>query len=607
MLRSLHIRDFALIESIEISFDSGFTVITGETGAGKSIIIDAFLAALGERTSGDSVRSGAAKSIIELHFDIRSLPQVRAYLAENDFDDDEGTLVLRREIRAAGTSRFFVNDTPATAAVAREIGSMMVDFHGQYDHQSILHSAQQLRIVDRMAHNDDLLREYRSVLQKARHIRNTVRDVQRQAEDVRATQDYHRSQLEEIARIDPQPGEEESLTKELDIVIHAEELYEQTSLVYQTLYAKEQSVLENLARVQNALRQLASIDDSFLEVSKELESAVITVTEAAQTVLRYKEKVEFHPARAEEIRARLVLLQRLRKRYGSIEKACEERENLERSVKLIDNYDEEMQRYEKELSTLKEQLCVHGLALRTARLRAAAALGTAIETQLHDLGIPSARFVVQTELRGVSNDAISEELVVNVGGSMVVAQDTGFDELRMLASMNAGEDLKSLDKVLSGGEASRVMLAVKSVLADADEIPILVFDEIDTGISGRVAKKVGVAIKALAQSHQVLAITHQALIASLAHSHVLVRKNEHEGRTNVLAEFINGEARISEIAALLSGDSQSQTARARALELLAEESDAESGDATGDARGIANQEDHSELQGLSRKTKRKQS
>jgi DNA repair protein RecN (Recombination protein N) len=611
VLRSIFIRDFALIESLELLFGNGFTVITGETGAGKSIIIDAFLAALGERTSGDTVRAGAAKSIIELQFQTSSNAAIAQFLREHDFDENENSLVIRREIRAAGTSRFFVNDTPATAAIVRELGTLLVDFHGQYEHQSILRPAQQVRIVDRVAHNDTLLRNYRSALRTARDLDRTIREVQRRAEDARSTQEYQRSQLEEIARIDPKLGEEEELVKELDISTHAEELHEQTDIVYGVLYAGEQSVSDNLARVQAALRQLGTIDDTFLELSSEIESAGISVAEVAKAVQRYRERVDFHPARIEEVRERLAQLQRLRKRYGSIERACRERETLEESLRLIDNFDDEMQRLSNELAKAKEALATHGKALHRSRLQAAEKLSAAIEEQLHDLGIPSARFAVQSVLREAhahgnahaTNTETSGEhtLRVNIDGKEVIPTDSGADDVVMRASMNAGEELKPLEKVLSGGEASRVMLSVKSVMADTDDIPILVFDEIDTGISGRVAKKVGVAIKALAQSHQVLAITHQALIASLAHHHVLVRKHEHEGRTHVHAETIAGDARVAEIAALLSGDTQSQTARARALELLAEESEA--------AQSEPHQSEphQNEPQSLSRKTKRKQS
>jgi DNA repair protein RecN (Recombination protein N) len=615
VLRSIFIRDFALIESLELLFGNGFTVITGETGAGKSIIIDAFLAALGERTSGDTVRAGAAKSIIELQFQTSSNAAIAQFLREHDFDENENSLVIRREIRAAGTSRFFVNDTPATASIVRELGTLLVDFHGQYEHQSILRPAQQVRIVDRVAHNDTLLRNYRSALRTARDLDRTIREVQRRAEDARSTQEYQRSQLEEIARIDPKLGEEEELVKELDISTHAEELHEQTDIVYGVLYAGEQSVSDNLARVQAALRHLGTIDAAFLELSSEIESAGISVAEVAKAVQRYRERVDFHPARIEEVRERLAQLQRLRKRYGSIERACREREILEESLRLIDNFDDEMQRLSNELAKAKEALAAHGRALHRSRLQAAEKLSAAIEEQLHDLGIPSARFAVQSVLREAhaygsahgnahaTNIETSGEhtLRVSIDGKDVIPTDSGADDVVMRASMNAGEELKPLEKVLSGGEASRVMLSVKSVMADTDDIPILVFDEIDTGISGRVAKKVGVAIKALAQSHQVLAITHQALIASLAHHHVLVRKHEHEGRTHVHAETIAGDARVAEIAALLSGDTQSQTARARALELLAEESEA--------AQSEPHQSEphQNEPQSLSRKTKRKQS
>ncbi|MFM8472088.1 MAG: DNA repair protein RecN, partial [Candidatus Kapaibacterium sp.] len=514
------------------------------------------------------VRAGAAKSVIELQFDTTRLPVIRTFLRDHDFDDDEGMLVVRREIRAAGSSRFFINDTPTTAGTARELGSLLVDFHGQYDHQSILRPAQQIRIIDRSAHNEGMVDGYRQTLRRARETYQTIHDLRKQAEDVRATQDYHRAQLEEIARVDPRSGEEEELTRELDLTTHAEELHQQTDTVYALLYAQEQSVSENLARVHTILRHLGTIDARFLDIAGELDSAAISVTEAAKAMQRYKERIEFHPVRADEIRERLVVLQRLRKRYGSIERAMEERERLERSMRLVDNFDEEMQRYTEELSGLKHTLLSQGLALQAARVEAGERLATAIEAQLKELGIPSARFVVSSVLRTTDAAGEAATLTVEHKGMTIVPTDTGLDEIVMRASMNAGEDLKPLDKVLSGGEASRVMLAVKTVMAEADDIPILVFDEIDTGISGRVAQKVGIAIRALSGTHQVLAITHQALIAALAHAHLLVRKTEEEGRTHVHAGTIDGESRVAEIAALLSGDAGSGTARARALELL---------------------------------------
>ncbi len=568
MLRSLSIAHFALIDRLEIEFGRGLNVITGETGAGKSIIIDAFLAALGERTSTEMIGRGANRAIIEAVFELNEDSAVHQFLAEHDCEELGSTLILRRELSLKGNSRFFINDSPTQAATLRELGTMLVDFHGQHEHQSIVRPDFQLRMLDELAQCQKQRSAYRTCYDELRAVRKTYNELRSQELDLRAKQDFQRAQLDEILAIDPQPQEDQLLEQELSILSNAEELFAQSDAAYQLLYGTDNSARDGLVRVREHLVQLRAIDERFAASCDELESVIISVDELAKSVKHYSAHIEFQPQRIEEIRERLLVLQRLRKRYGSIERCLELKDKLQVELGFIENFEEQSAQYQQRIESLQSDLGIRATDLSKVRRAAMPKLDAAIIEHLKELGIENARFETQLQTQTASSAADADELTAIVKGKAFRAFSQGIDQIQFVASMNKGEDLKPLEKVLSGGEASRLMLALKTVLAAADHVPLVVFDEIDTGVSGRIARKVGQMMKKLGRSHQVIAITHQAQIASLGDQHLAVSKLDVEGHTRVRVNSLAVKDRVNEVAKLISGEQVTAASLKSAKELL---------------------------------------
>ncbi len=568
MLRSLSIAHFALIERLEVDFSNGLNIITGETGAGKSIIIDAFLAALGERTSTDMIRRGSQRAVIEAVFELETESPVHSFLRVHDCEDLGATLIVRRELSAKGSSRCFINDSPTQLALLRELGTMLVDFHGQYEHQSILRAEFQVRMVDELAQSAIEFERYQDTYRELRTVLQTYRTLRTQEEEYRARQDFQRAQLDEIERIDPRADEDVELERELSILSNAELLFAQSDAAYRLLYGADASARDGLIKVREHLQHLRDIDARFADSCAELESVIISVEELAKSVKQYSARIEFQPGRIEEIRERLSMLQRLRKRYGSLEKCLELRQRLAEELSFIENVDERTKQFELQIADLRKQLGKHAIDLSKKRLGIVQSFAQSIVDHLSELGIEHARFECRVNPIEMSSAGSDDELYAVHAKKYYRSGPTGVDQVQFLASMNKGEELKALDKVLSGGEASRLMLALKSVLAAADNIPLVVFDEIDTGVSGRIARRVGMMMRTLASSHQVIAITHQAQIASLGSEHIAVSKEDGEGSTRILARRLNAKERVHEVAKLISGETVTTTSLKSARELM---------------------------------------
>ena len=564
MLKVLTIQNFALIETLELQFSPGLNIITGETGAGKSIIVDALMMVLGERASSDMIRHQAEKAVIEGVFSTEGNSGVGQWLQQNNYESFGKEIIVRRELMLKGTSRCFVNDSPASVSIVKELGDLLVDFHGQHDHQSLLRPESHLQQIDIAGGTENIRREYEKAYEHLVTLRHELDSLLRRETTLRQQQDYQQFQLDEIEAVSPVIDEEETLTAELAIIENSEYLHQTTKEIYSMLYDDENSLRDRYVKVRNLLGELQQIDKSFGEFYEECQSAIVITQEIAKFAQNYNSRIEFQPERLDVIRERLGLLQRLRKKYGTLEAVFQEWNKLKAELSLVENFEREITRYREEIAQAEKLLGSHALRLSAKRKEIAHKVEKSIVTTLKTLGILNAVFKVVMK----QSESLGNEVRAWMDNKYYCAYPDGIDKAEFYISTNIGEEPKPLAKVASGGEISRVMLALKSILAKQDRLPMLVFDEIDTGISGRISQKVGIAMKNLASFHQIIAITHQPQIAALADAHLSVVKIESDGRSKVTASFLPIEKRIREIAKLLSGEKITEASLESARELM---------------------------------------
>lgn len=549
MLRHLTIRNYALIDRLDVQFGPGLNIITGETGAGKSIIIDALGLVLGARADAAAVRRGAGKAVIEGIFSAAGNGGVARLLERGGFDATD-EVILRREVNAKGQSRAFINDTPATLSLLKEAGELLVDLHGQHEHQSLLRVETHRVLLDGYGRLGTLAAEFAAAHATASDAEASLRDLRARGDRLRERRSLVEFQLGEIDAVGPVAGEEQRLDRELAVLENAEKLFASTERLHRVLYDGENAVHDGLVVARNELEDLARIDPSFAEAAAEAASAAAIVDELAKSVQAYNSRIEFNPGRLEEIRGRLGALSLLRKKYGgSLESVIAKREELAGELALSENFDEEAARLERELAAAVGRASEIALRLSTKRREVARRVAAAVVAELRTLGIPNAAFEAVVSTRPVP----AGESLVRLGEEWFAADETGMDHVEFHVSANAGQEPRPLVKVASGGEISRIMLALKMILAKSDRLPLLVFDEIDSGVSGRIAQAVGESLKRLAGFHQILAITHLPQIAGFADSHYVVEKEERNGSTSTGMRLLDPEESVGEVAKLMSG------------------------------------------------------
>lgn len=565
MLKTLQIKDYALIESINIEFGKGLNIITGETGAGKSILIDAMGLLLGERASVEVIRRGAAKSVVEGVFDVASNKKVKAVLTENDIDySDE--LILRREISSKGSNRCFINDTPVNLNLIKETGNLLVDLHGQHEHQSLLRTETHIDFLDEFGSIEESLTAYR----KTYHLLNEkiaeLRIVSSKEETLKEKKDLYTFQLREIDEVSPEADEDEKLNDELKILENSEKLLELSTDIYNKLYENEHSVLDLLASAGNEIKELARIDKSLNDICSDYESAKALISEISSSVRSYKDNLEIDPEKIEGIRTRLSGITMLKKKYGgSVKAVLEYREKIAAELELAENFEEKIKMLEAEITRLRRQCGAEADKISQIRNKTAAKICREVEASLKFLGIENSIFRVNIGREECSNGAAQ---YITFENKNFKCSSKGFDEVEFFISTNLGEEAKPLVKVASGGEVSRIMLALKSTLAKNDKLPLLIFDEIDTGVSGRIAQKVGQALKELAKFHQIIAITHLPQIAGLGNAHFAVEKRIADDRVTSSIRSLSDEERVKEVAKLMSGEEITEASLNGARELM---------------------------------------
>ncbi len=566
MLTTLYIKHYALIEELSINFEKGLNIITGETGAGKSILIDALGLLLGERASTEVIRTGCEKAIVEGTFAVKNYKTIEKIFQNNEIEFSDEVLI-RREISIKGQNRCFVNDSPVALSLLKEIGNVLVDLHGQHEHQSLLRSETHIDFLDNFGTIEKELQQCSLSYGELGKLSARKKYLQEQEQQLKEKKSLYEFQIQEIDAINPQLNEEEELEKELTILENSEKLTELTTQTYQTLYEAENSITDALATVRKQLEILNGIDATFSTTLSEIHSAEVIIEEVAKFIQSYTSKIEFNPERLEEIRERLGNFTLLKKKYGgSVETIIEHRKKIGEEYSLAENFEQELSTIEKQLQEARKQCAKNAEVISEKRKTTAKKLQQSIISSLTELGINKAKFEISITQKEIENS--STEIFILDNNKKIQLTSNGMDVVEFFISTNIGEEVKPLAKVASGGEVSRIMLALKSALAHSDKTPLLIFDEIDTGVSGRIGQSIGLSLKRLSTSHQIIAITHLPQIAALADTHFAVEKNENEKRTVTTLRKLSANERLHEIAKLLSGAEVTDAGLKTAKELM---------------------------------------
>ncbi len=567
MLKHLHIQNYALIEKLEIGFEQGMNIVTGETGAGKSIIIDALSLILGERANTGAIRKDTDKAIVEGTFDVSQNKNIKPILKANEIDfSDE--VILRREVSIKGTSRCFVNDSPVSLSIMKNIGDLLVDLHGQHEHQSLLRTETHIELLDDFGGLSSFVEEFKAAHNQLTSEVSKLTELQNRKKQIIEKKDLSEFQLREIDAVNPTPDEEAHLESELKILENSEKLNEETNKLYNILYDGENSIIVKLNQSLKHIEQLLLIDETFGVLKKETESAEAIVKELTASVRDYISKIEFSPEKLEHHRNRLGQIALLKKKYGgSIETLIEFKQNLEAELQLAENFDAEINNIKEEIENKRKIASELAKKLTAKRNEAAKKVNSEIVKVLAELGINNSKFETRVDNRLVK-PGNSENALVKIGKDFYETTPKGIDFVEFFISTNIGEDVKPLVKVASGGEISRIMLSLKTILAKSEKLPLLIFDEIDIGISGRIAQAVGLSLKNLSKLHQIIAITHLPQIAGLADTHYVVEKVEDGKRSATRLRKLTLEERIREVAKLLSGKEVTEAGIISARELI---------------------------------------
>src|SRR6476469_6625798 len=547
VLTLLRIKNLALVEELEWQIGPGFIAVTGETGAGKSIIIGALQLLLGERADKSLIRTGADLCTVEAVFSGAELQKFNPQLNEAGVEPCDDDLILKRTLSAAGINRQFINGSPTTLSVLKNLGDELVDLHGPHDHQSLLSHETQLNLLDSFARAEQQLEEYRTLYRQlqtllAEHAAlNTAETAHEQELDLL------RHQITEITSASLVADEEEEIEKRYKLASNSKRLIELASAVANKLSEADDSVLAQLAETQRLLRELEKIDSSIAQFSSAHAAAVVELSEIARTLSAYAEKFDLDPEQLVALEQRVSLFETLKRKYGgSIADVIAFGERAAERMRKIEGRDAELERLTKDLTNVRAQMNRAGEALRKSRRKVAPKLSENIRRHLRDLGFRQSEFEARLT-------ALEEP------------HSNGFDSVELLFSPNPGEPLKPLRAIASSGEISRLMLAIKSALAVHDAIPLLVFDEIDTNVGGEIAHAVGAKMQTLGRDHQVICITHLPQVAATASSHFVVTKDVVHGRTFSDLHEVSEKARREEIARMLGGKSESALKLAASL------------------------------------------
>lgn len=550
MLRHLYIKDFTLIDQLDIDFYPGFSVITGETGAGKSIILGALGLLLGNRADVKQIKNGEKKCVIEAQFDLADSHLERLF-SDNDIDYDAQDCILRREINANGKSRAFVNDSPVSIAVLKELGEHLIDIHSQHQNLLLQKDDFMLGIVDVVAKNGEVRRAFAEAYEEQKKFKRELDDLTQQIERDRQNEDFLRFQYQELSKDEFKEGEQEQLEQDSEILAHAEEIKQVLFDANNVLADEDNNVASILKNIASNLNSIESVYAPARELAARVESAYIEIKDIADEINGGGEKIEFNPALLEEINGRLDRLYALQQKYhlGSIEELNELKQKIADQLGLIDNGSDELDALKERYERAYKECLVKAKQLTQTREKAARTVEKELKQRLVPLGIPNVRFEVSMEEKPLSAD--------------------GADKLQFMFSANKNSLLQPISQIASGGEIARVMLSLKAMISGVVKLPTIIFDEIDTGVSGRVAEQMASIMKEMGnKDRQVISITHLPQIAAMGTTHYKVSKEDYRDVTLSRMTKLTDDERIKEIAQMLSGSDITPAAIENAKSLL---------------------------------------
>ena len=550
MLKKLYIKNFTLIDELDIDLYQGFSVITGETGAGKSIILGAIGLLLGQRADSKSIKQGAEKCVIEAHFDL-SRYGMEAFFSENDIEYDPADCIIRRELTAAGKSRAFINDTPVQLAMLKELGEQLIDIHSQ--HQNLLLNKQdfQLNVVDIIAQDEQALAKYQQTYAKYQTVGKELETLRESIEQNRQNLDFLQFQCDELTNANLEEGEQEELEQRSETMSHAEDIKSALYEADNALSGEDRGIVSSLRSTISALKTIERVLPSASELVERLDSSYIELKDISGDISSELERIDFDPAELDSINSRLDKLYDLEKKYHveTVRELIEKRDELKRQLSHIENSDEALADLQQQLDTLRQQAQKEADALTKQRTKAASQIEKEMQSRLVPLGMPNVRFSIQ-----LTTDTFGRN---------------GQDKVGFLFSANTSTPLQPVSQVASGGEIARVMLSLKAMISGAVKLPTIIFDEIDTGVSGKIAEKMAEIMQEMGQhERQVISITHLPQIAALGSAHYKVEKEDSAQGTTSHMKELSPEERVREIAQMLSGSDVTEAAIQNAKQLL---------------------------------------
>lgn len=551
MLKNIHIQNYALIENLHLDLQQGFSVITGETGAGKSIILGAIALLMGQRADNKVIRTGASKCIVEATFRIGEY-QLQGFFDENELEYDAEECILRREVSATGKSRAFINDSPVSLTVMKSLGERLIDVHSQHQNLLINNKNYQLSVVDLLANNGNELENYRATFTQYKEASKLIEVEKEKIEKAKADEEYISFQYKQLADAHLQEDEQEELEKEHDIMSHAEEIKEKLYTADNLLQGEEGAILSNASKAMQALESIASVYESANEWAERMQNCLIDLKDMAHDVSLAVENVEYDPTEMQRIEERLNEIYSLQQKFhvNSIKELLELEEDFKQKLDSINNSDEYLLQLKAKQQQLLDEVMQQGKTITKLRQKAAGEIETQMKNMLVPLGMPNVQFQVDIT-------------------STTHPEESGLDKINFLFSANKNSQLQSITEVASGGEIARVMLSLKALIASETNLPTIIFDEIDTGVSGSIAERMAYMMKNMCkQKHQVISITHLPQIAAQGDVHYKVYKEDTETGTESHIILLDNEKRIEEIANMLSGSKLTEAALNNAKELL---------------------------------------
>lgn len=554
MLLSLNIKNYAIIDSVDITFGDGMNVLTGETGAGKSILIGALSMALGYRTGSDFIRTGQTKASVQALFCVEDdNSALISALKDVGVELDDSSLLIQRELYSNGKNICKINNVIVNVSALKQIGLLLVDIHGQHEHQKILDSATHLNMLDEYGHAylEKLLSKTKSAYADMKKAHSSWRKMADEVKEKNKNRDEYTEIISEIDEVAPEIGEDEILADRISVMQNSEKIFENLEEVYAGLFSDSNNIINNLRYISAKLDNAVMIDKKLQPAQQSFNDATIALDEALLVIRDYKDNLEFNQEELDNAHLRLNKIEKLKRKYGeSIADIMEYRNDTEKLLSLIDNSEAELEKAKEAYIATKNEYFICAEKLSEERKKVALSLSEKLCDELEDLAMPNTKFEVKFEKQ---EDKVSL---------------TGIDNIEFMISTNTGEPLKPLAKIASGGEISRIMLALKSIFADTDKTETLIFDEIDTGISGRTAQTVAQKMADLSVNHQLLSISHLPQIASMANTHILIGKHVKDEKTYTEISVLDRNSRVVEIARMLGGVEVNDTALTHADEML---------------------------------------